>query len=509
MSSRLVIKDAARQIAGRVISALCGFLVIKLITPYLWPLQYGDYSTILKYFAIRSALADFWLYVIAVKKLWTIKNNDNNNLENKAKLSEQFGKFVGTRFVIMGVVYLTALLLAYFLPAYTSNPFLIRGLPIWMLFSASFMAAGILQLPLQIFWKMEQLSIGLIIARIVQIAILAGVILVIFPKEQSVQPSLLSFILIIISVLASGITQGIYVRTKSKKYLKFRINFDRWFIKNILKENRQYGISYYLSSFHTLIVLIFLSLFFPTSQGFKYTGIRAMALALIEILLIIPSALGNSLLHKVGNYSLIQKRKSFWNLLSIMFRIWGTVFINFFLFNTEIVQIIGSSTYLGTWLANPGSNTILPYLALVLWLSFGKQVFNYLFVATERHNLLLKINLIGVIIGLGIAFFMIPKFNIIGGIITQVTLEVLFITGAIFIAAKHNILPKRKRKNTLILWSILAAIIIWGRSMQNFIHQSWIHFFIALVTINWTILVLSLPIIKKIAHGLTSDELNN
>ena len=73
MSYKLVVKDAAWQLAGRVISALALFLVIKIISPYLGPLRYGDYSTILKYFAIWSALADFGLYVIAVKRLGSLK----------------------------------------------------------------------------------------------------------------------------------------------------------------------------------------------------------------------------------------------------------------------------------------------------------------------------------------------------------------------------------------------------------------------------------------------------
>lgn len=70
----LVIKDALWQIVGRVASAIGGFLVIKLITPYLGPLRFGDYSTILKFFAIWSAFADFGIYVIALKQLGKIKN---------------------------------------------------------------------------------------------------------------------------------------------------------------------------------------------------------------------------------------------------------------------------------------------------------------------------------------------------------------------------------------------------------------------------------------------------
>lgn len=58
MSSRLVIKDAMRQLASRVISAAFGFLTTKIMASYLGPLRYGDYNSILKYFAFRTALAD-------------------------------------------------------------------------------------------------------------------------------------------------------------------------------------------------------------------------------------------------------------------------------------------------------------------------------------------------------------------------------------------------------------------------------------------------------------------
>ena len=57
---------------------------------------------------------------------------------------------------------------------------------------------------------------------------------------------------------------------------------------------------------------------FPTASGHDYTGIWALSLSLIEILLIIPSSLGNSLLHKIANYTTEQKRKSLGNFLVLM-----------------------------------------------------------------------------------------------------------------------------------------------------------------------------------------------
>ena len=62
-------KDAFWQILGRMISALSGFLIVIIMTPLLGPLRYGDYTTILSYFALWSALSDLGLYVIGLKDL--------------------------------------------------------------------------------------------------------------------------------------------------------------------------------------------------------------------------------------------------------------------------------------------------------------------------------------------------------------------------------------------------------------------------------------------------------
>jgi hypothetical protein len=120
-----------------------------------------------------------------------------------------------------------------------------------------------------------------------------------------------AFCMVVFSVVASSIGQNIEIHHRSKDLLPFKIHIDFSFIKTIFQHNRKYGFSYFFSSFHTLIVLMFLGWFFPTAEGFKYVGFRALALSLIEILLIVPSSLGNSLLHKIPNYSTEHKKKSF------------------------------------------------------------------------------------------------------------------------------------------------------------------------------------------------------
>jgi len=56
----------------------------------------------------------------------------------------------------------------------------------------------------------------------------------------------------------------------------------------------------------------------------------------------------------------------------------------------------------------------LPFLAIVLVLSYIKQAFNYVFIAFEKQNLLLKVNLFGIALGLGIGIWLVKFFDIRG-----------------------------------------------------------------------------------------------
>ena len=188
--------------------------------------------------------------------------------EKEGSLAEEYGRFAGTRFVTMTIVYTAALVIAYLLPAYTHNPYLVRGLPIGMLFSASFMGAGIIQLPVQIFWKMKTLSFGLFWSRISQIVTLIPVIYWLYKGIlfDGSPRAIIAFLLVISSVLVSGVVQWRYVQYHSNKLLPLRVIIDWQFIKKMYVQNRQYGVGYYFSSFHTLIVLILLSNYFPTAD---------------------------------------------------------------------------------------------------------------------------------------------------------------------------------------------------------------------------------------------------
>lgn len=88
--------------------------------------------------------------------------------------------------------------------------------------------------------------------------------------------------------------------------------------------------------------------------------------------------------------------------------------MNFWIFADDIIVFVSSQKFIGTWesFTSWGSNQILPFLGIVLVLSFIKQVYNYLFVVLEKQNLLFEINLVGVLIGAGVGIWLIPEYGL-------------------------------------------------------------------------------------------------
>lgn len=271
--------------------------------------------------------------------------------------------------------------------------------------------------------------------------------------------------------------------------------------------------AFFLSSFHLQIIALMMSILYPTIDGFKYVGIWWLGLQLIQILLIIPSSIANSLIHKASALSKKMQKIVFWHFLTILIFFGRLCIANFFIFATPIIKLVSGSKYLTpgvgfnrygvqtliqTWSRNTiWTDFVVPGLALVLALSFVKTVFNYLFVAADRQNILFPINLIGVVIGGWVAFFIVWKYNIIGWILAQILMEILFVVGSFAYAKKFDIVPRLYRRNNLLVSVFFILVISILLSTNYFSTLNTVPFFLTILTTNLLIIWLRWKFIIK------------
>ena len=219
-----------------------------------------------------------------------------------------------------------------------------------------------------------------------------------------------------------------------------------------------------MSSFHTLAIGILLWWFYPTTEWFYYVGVRWLAMTLVEILLIIPASLGNSALHKIADKTLVEKRTSIGNLLTMIWILWTIVALNFYRFSDVIIEFVSGAKYLSSTLWWIGSDTILWFLGIVLLLTFTKQVFNYMFIATDKQNRLFDVNTRWVVIGIGSAAIRVYYYGIVWWIAGQLFVETLYVIGALWIAYSEKLMPILSRNIIwkMIAWIIFACVLAYG-----------------------------------------------
>lgn len=188
--------------------------------------------------------------------------------------------------------------------------------------------------------------------------------------------------------------------------------------------------------------------------------------------------------------------------------IWWCIAINFWVFSNQVIEFIGGKSFIGTFenIWSRWSNQVLPFLWVVLFLSFIKQVYNYLFVTVDKQNVLLGINWFGVIVWITLGIFAIPKRWIAGWVLTQVIIELLFMSWAMLVAHKNKISPIKNLSDTKNIRIILILLwVIWFllRTYINPTNRTW---FLWAIIMNLIIFWISRKTLKKVARWLGIED---
>lgn len=490
-------RDVSWQIIGKILSAGAGFVVLLLLTIYLDPLRYGDYGTILAYFAFISSLSDFGLYSWWVKECaqYPPWSHEEQVL---------YSKIFWARMMLIGCIYVVAILIVYCIPDYRHNIFLARGMPIGMLFSAIFMASGVMTLPLQLRTHMHHASIALMLARLGQIGILVSVIFFLLPRSSTYP--LLSFILVMSSILGSAIIQFAYTWRFARKDIAPLWMPSVDFLVTVLKEQRRYGLGFFLWSASTMVVSVFFSLLYPTREGNVEISMWTFALQLYAIVLIIPPAVGNSLLsakHDMDHDATTRFAKGIMVLVICALTLWWW----FILGGRPVMNLIGATSYITDpilwenpllWRgANIWSDAILIMLGCALVAHFFKIGQQYRLLAINKQESILRINGRSFVIGCIVSYRWIYTRGLWGWIIgqfcfdasacllwrwkhrstkifnqTQIVLITTLIGGTILLMIMWLMHTTSIRRMLCIIRSVCVGIGGWWWRQKHINHQS-------------------------------------
>ena len=374
------------QILSKVVTAIIAIFLISILTNYLSVEMYWLYSKIYNYTWIFVFLADLGLYAISIREI-------SNNKENSSKIIWN----VMTLRLILGIIILVfSTLLAFFLPGYNSL-LAILSIIIASLFTIlQLLNSSILAL-MQANMKIEFSAISLIIAKIVNVLLIAFIAYFLYPKEfiqnsQYFSPFLFIISAWVISVFVNTILNYFY----AKKITPIKFEFDYEYIKHLFKISLPYWVALFLSVVYFKVDIILLSLIEWPELWDLSIALYSLPMKIVEVLMVIWWFYMTSLLPSLSSWFKEKDEKKLINLTDISFKILfafaSLLFVWGVLFRDYIIRIIANENYITTTHIYNSSDAFLIVFFVILFY-FLSLVFIYVLVAAEKQSKLLKINI--------------------------------------------------------------------------------------------------------------------
>lgn len=455
------------QILSKVVTAIIAIFLISILTNYLSVEMYWLYSKIYNYTWIFVFLADLGLYAISIREI-------SNNKENSSKI---VWNVMTLRLILWIIILVFSTALAFFLPWYNSS-LAILSIIIASLFTIlQLLNSSILAL-MQANMKIEFSAISLIIAKIVNVLLIAIIAYFLYPKEFIQNSDYFSpFLFIIwagvISVFVNTLLNYFY----AKKITSIKFEFDYEYIKHLFKISLPYWVALFLSVVYFKIDIILLSLIEWPELWDLSIALYSLPMKIVEVLMVIWWFYMTSLLPSLSSGFKESDEKKLINLTDISFRILfafaSILFVWWVLFRDYIIRIIANEEYIITTHLYNSSDAFLIVFFVILFY-FLSLVFIYVLVAAEKQSKLLKINIFITIFNIVWNILLIPKYSFMWAWFTTLLSQILLF---IFWYYHTKKLIDFKFPIFFIVRVILVSIIIflfWYYLTSNF--SKWLYF---------------------------------
>lgn len=403
----------ARKIAYNVVfnsflkvltTVALSLLSIRLITGYLGKEGFGDYTTILAFFAFFSAIADLGISAVTVREI------SRENADEKGILSRVVSLRV---FSSLSLFLLVPIILFFF-----SYPLPVK-LGIWITAGAVIFSSFSLFLN-GVFQKniaMDRIAMVEFFGKLAQVAAVFGVV-----------SFDLGFLAIVSTLIISLIFNATLAFILSRKYAKFSFIIDTAYWKKFLHESLPLGGSALITFFYFKLDAILLSVL----QGSAAVGVYGVAYKVMENLTFFPAMLAGLILPLLAR-SVFTDKEKFRDIADTTFRVFLIIVVPIVIggifFSSDIIGIVSGSGF-------EESVIVLELLLFSLGFIFFGHYFNMMLIVGNLQKKLMKTLLFVAVFNISLNLVLIPRYSYLGAAIASVMTELLVVAVTGFLVYK-------------------------------------------------------------------------
>jgi len=426
------------QIIGKIISTILGLLALALITRYLGPEIFGDYTTITTFLTFFAVIADLGLTLVTVQMISGEKNQSKENLI----LSNLFSLRLISVLIFIGLAPIFVLFMPYS-----------QTIKIGVLIAAlSFIFPALNQVIIGLLQKrlsMDRSALAEVICRVV---LVVGIVVAI--KNNTGLTGIL-----VVTVLSASINFVFhYLFSRKFAKIKFKIDFSIW--KKILTKSWPLAITIVLNLIYLRADVLILSLYRSSTE----VGLYGATYKVIDVLTSIPFMFAGLILPILTASWLEKKISYFKHVLQKSFDFMAII---------AIPLIIGSqflAEKIMIYIAGPeftGSGIILKYLIVSVAAIFLGTMFSHAVIALDKQKKLIWFYVFTSLSSLLAYFIFIPRFSYLGAASVTIYSEVLIGCFSAYCVYKYSkFLP-----NFTILVKSLGAAALMGIFLYFFPEQ--------------------------------------
>lgn len=428
--ARRIAYNVVFNVAAKIISTILALVAIGFITRYLGKSGFGDYSTVLAFFAFFGSFADLGLYSITAREISRPDANEKRILDNAFTL----------RLFSSILVFALTPILIYFLPYSGEVKLGILIAAASFVFSSTYMVLnGVFQKNL----TMDKVALAEVLGKTLQVAI------IILAVKYN-----LSFTTIILSVLAAMIFNFSAVFFFSRKYVKINLQFDFTYWRSFLKDSLPLGISAIVIFIYFKIDTILLSVLKTSAE----VGIYNAAYKVIENISFFPAMI-IGLVFPIFSKNIFSDKEQFFHIANETAKVFlilivpiviGTLFLS-----EGIINIIGGNAF------SESANTLRILIFSLAFIFFG-NFFNNILIAGNQQKKMLWAFVACAIFNVTANIILIPLFSYTGSAVISAVTEFFVAAAGFVLTAKYiKFKPSFQHFSRILISGFAMAIFLY------------------------------------------------